>query len=836
MNKDVKATEHFFMLSSAEGILCFLYLLFLPGGSGEGSLFAFSRVRLALLSAVLLLACFFGIPLVSKNVLNFWIRLSAKKTFRLFALLLSQGILLSGTALLRSLWLLYRTSEDYSWFVVYRRLFPPVCWLGFIAIQAILYFLYRISNDFREVFRQKSYQRKTFLILMGIGIVAAVGIAVTRIGLVKDNAFFGKPTVPLLEWHLILAFLLCLLWIILEMKQIGKAAPVVIKAMPFIVWAVAVGIWLAIPNQHGFFSPPGRAPNFEVYPFSDGSFYGHYARSLAAGMGFKGRDIPPRPLYIVLLAIFHLLIGNQYDSVILLQTLVLGILPALIYLIGKELHSIGAGLAAALLCILRETNSILSAPFAHNVSTTKYFFADLPTALAAAFFVLMLIRWLKAQREDNYRKNVYAVLTGGALGMMTLIRTQSLSLIFVPLAFLFIRTRKQFSRRFSQFILFTAALCCCLFPWLIRNKQITGKFVFDHPATQTAEMAISYNIGGTDLTNDEGMNEGEYSEKLTRSILTSVKQYPKEIATFITAHFVNNEICNLRLFPLRDRLSRPMELIKPTTPFWEEINNDQLSIYNLIFLALSYALLAFGISASMESHMREGLVPLAVILLFNLSTAIGRYSAGRYLIPVDWIIFLYGGIGIAEWLYRSFRLSGFTPPQTSNEETEREAAQFVQPAKLHPKRKLGLYLGIFIAIGLSLPLSERIIPMRFEPASREAVLSKLEVDPNDYDTADAVVMKAIAIYPRYYAAGEGEPESAKQGYGVSDYGRLIFLTLSPGGFGTIELRTETVPAYFPDNSEIWMVGHSQGATTVADLILVQNGDRSYRYTADSKSK
>ena len=131
---------------------------------------------------------------------------------------------------------------------------------------------------------------------MGIGIVAAVGIAVTRIGLVKDNAFFGKPTVPLLEWHLILAFLLCLLWMILEMKQIGKAAPFVIKAMPFIVWAVAVGIWLAIPNQHGFFSPPGRAPNFEVYPFSDGSFYGHYARSLAAGMGFKGRDIPPRPL------------------------------------------------------------------------------------------------------------------------------------------------------------------------------------------------------------------------------------------------------------------------------------------------------------------------------------------------------------------------------------------------------------------------------------------------------------------------------------------------------------------------------------------------------------
>lgn len=836
MNKDIKATEHFFRLSAAEGILCFLYLLFLPGGSGEGSLFAFSRVRLALISAVLLLVCLFGIPLVSKNVLNFWIRLSVKKTFRLFALLSSQGILLLGIALLRSLWLLYQTSEDYSWFVAYNRLFPPVCWLGLITTQAILYFFYRFSHDFREVFRQKSHQRKTFLILMGIGIIAAAGIAVTQIGLVKDNAFFGKPTVPLLEWHLILAFLLCLLWMILEIKQKGKIAPVVIKAMPFIVWAVAVGIWLAIPNQHGFFSPPGRAPNFEVYPFSDGSFYGHYARSLAAGMGFKGQDIPPRPLYIVLLAVFHLLAGNQYDSVILLQTLVLGILPALIYLIGKELHSIGAGLAAALLCILRETNSILSAPFAHNVSTTKYFFADLPAALAAAFFVLMLIRWLKAQRQESDRKNIYAVLTGGALGIMTLIRTQSLSLVLIPLGFLFIRTRKQFSQRFTQMIFFTAALCCCLLPWLVRNKQITGKLVFDHPATQTAEMAISYNLAGINLTNDEGLNEGQYSEKLTRAILTSIRQYPKEIATFITAHFVNNEICNLRLFPLRDRLSHPNELIKPTTPFWEEINNDQLSIYNLIFLAFFYALLVFGISASMEGHNREGLVPLMVILLFNLSTAVGRYSAGRYLIPVDWIIFLYGGIGIAEWLCRSFQLSGFTAPQTPLSETEQESAKSIHSAKPYLKQKIGLYLGIFLAVGLSLPLSEKIIPMKFEPASREAVLSKLEVDPDNYDDTDAVVMKAIAIYPRYYAAGEGEPESAKQGYGVSDYGRLIFLTLSPGGFGTIELRTETVPSYFPDNSEIWMAGHTTGATTIADLVLVQDDDRSYRYTSDPRSK
>jgi hypothetical protein len=51
---------------------------------------------------------------------------------------------------------------------------------------------------------------------------------------------------------------------------------------------------------------------------------------------------------------------------------------------------VSAGIGAAWLVILRETNAILSAPFGHNVSTTKYFFSDLPTALACAFFVWML--------------------------------------------------------------------------------------------------------------------------------------------------------------------------------------------------------------------------------------------------------------------------------------------------------------------------------------------------------------------------------------------------------------------------------------------------------------
>ncbi len=80
-------------------------------------------------------------------------------------------------------------------------------------------------------------------------------------------------------------------------------------------------------------------------------------------MGYKGADIPPRPLYIFVLSLFHLIGGNHYDSIIVLQTLVLALLPVLLYWIGTEFYGAPAGVLAAVLYILRETNAILSAPF-----------------------------------------------------------------------------------------------------------------------------------------------------------------------------------------------------------------------------------------------------------------------------------------------------------------------------------------------------------------------------------------------------------------------------------------------------------------------------------------
>ncbi len=228
-----------------------------------------------------------------------------------------------------------------------------------------------------------------------------------------------------------------------------------------------------------------------------------------------------------------------------------------------------------------------------------------------------------------------------------------------------------------------------------------------------------------------------------------------------------------------------------------------------------------------KGSLRIGLVSLLAFLLFNLSTAVGRYSGGRYLIPMDWVLLGYFAVGAADWIRRGMCFSGFKEPFWGDAQISG-----IDLARSNTLR-IAFVIILFLIVGASLPLAERLLPMRFQPADQTEVLQKLELAPQEYQGTDAIMMKAIAIYPRYYAAGEGEPESAKQGYGIADYGRLIFLTLSPGNFGTIELVLNEAPPSFPDHSIVWLAGKGSGATTLADVVLIETEFGDVRYFSDA---
>ncbi|MBQ6504244.1 MAG: hypothetical protein IJI57_10070 [Flexilinea sp.] len=737
----------------------------------------------------------------------------AQKRF-FWMVILTLGVLCAVMAL-RTAFLLFHTTGIYFWKVFYQRGLPPVIGGSVLCLVLCTVLLIRSREHVRKTLRED--RKKWFItaVVMLVCLAAALLISKTRAGLEKENAFWGKPTVPLLEWHILLAFAVCLLWFCLE-KFTPQGIPERFKSwLPLIIWLCAVVVWTAIPNQNGFFSPAGRAPNFETYPFSDGSFYGHYARAAAAGMGFKGIDIPPRPLYIAFLTGLHLVAGNQYDRIIFFQTLALGLLPVFVYLCGRDLHSCEAGIGAALLVILRETHAILTAPFGHNVSTTKYFFADLPTALVCTAFIWTLVRWQKS--ATNKKASRWAFAAGCALGGMALIRTQSFCLILLLLFPLIPAFKKSLGQGLKQLLLFTLALGICVMPWLLRNHHITGQFVFDHPMTQTAEMARSYNFDGADLTQLPDENDGDYTQRMTAFIASSMRSHFSAVAHFVTVHFLNSEISNFRLFPLRDHLNETGELLQSTEPFWELLDSGDLCAYNLVFLGLGIFLWALGVGAANQRSPHAGFIPLMAITIFNFSTAMGRYSAGRYLIPTDWIMMLYFSIGLTDLLSILYRFCG-----------GKDRLQTGQRENVPP---YACTLICILLTAAAIPLADRAIPQSFRQDDKKTVQEKIGPMTMQCPAEDQFYLHAIAVYPRWYGAGEGEPESAKQGYGVTDHGRLVFLTLAPGSFGTMEMPLETPPEYLPDGAEVWLSGCLNGATSLIDTLAVERDEKLYRYSA-----
>ncbi len=204
------------------------------------------------------------------------------------------------------------------------------------------------------------------------------------------------------------------------------------------IWLSAVLLWGSQPISPGFFATPPRAPNYEVYPFSDAAFYDFHAQSMLIGLGFRGDAIPPRPLYIVFLAISHLIAGQNYSAVVLVQTMLLAFFPVTVFWIGKKLISNSVGIVSALFIILREWTSIVSTPFTSDISNSKLLFADLPAALVISLVVLMSIIWLQ-----NPHRHVHSLLAGGILGISLLIRTQIIIVLPVMLIFFWIALFKQ---------------------------------------------------------------------------------------------------------------------------------------------------------------------------------------------------------------------------------------------------------------------------------------------------------------------------------------------------------------------------------------------------------
>ena len=349
------------------------------------------------------------------------------------------------------------------------KLLPLACWCTLSALELALCLAWRerheiasALNPTQYAIRNTQYAIRNFWKILRITYSAlallALLITLARLTLppIADGSY-GNPATPLLEWQILLALLVSLIFITFGARAAWLKHE---RWTPIFVYLSTCLLWLSQPIIPGFFATPPRAPNFEIYPFSDALIYAQYAQSALAGHGFLWPDVPARPLYIAFLTWLHAIAGQSYTHVIILQTLVLAAFPALLYLLGKELGGRPLGIGLAILAALRDLTANVAAPFALNYTYSKLFFSEIPAALLITLFTLLALRWIRTEHATYYPavkrsgRSSYSVLrvplpllAGGVLGLSALVRLQSavLLLAVIPIGFFVIKDHKKWA-------------------------------------------------------------------------------------------------------------------------------------------------------------------------------------------------------------------------------------------------------------------------------------------------------------------------------------------------------------------------------------------------------
>ncbi|MEX2144516.1 MAG: glycosyltransferase family 39 protein [Anaerolineales bacterium] len=820
----------FFLLPAIEALLAIALIFFIPSEGNQASFLGLSLVRWVFVAGLLALGLLCTI--------FFWMNQSRHKDWPVIEKVIQNGInhpsiyrLLIAIALFLSVggfYLLLLTFKFTDEFMqpLLLRVFPLVLWLFLLSVQTLVFFP-------RLRFRTRQRRTKTWLpVLIALGAIALIAIfmGVTGLGLQPDRTGWENPGVPLLAIQIFFAWvgagLLYALIHLLE-KRFEWRFSRGDQLAAVVLWLLAIWVWQTQPLTPTYFSPTPRPPNAELYPYSDAATHDLAAQKLLIGEGFG--DVVEKPLYSFFLAGLHTLVGQDYANVVAAQVVVLALFPALLYFLAGQLHHRFSGAILAVAIIYREANTInLSGEI--NVSHSKLLMTDLPAALGMALLVLLLLRWLESDR----RLLRWPLWVGAALGAFLLLRSQII--IFLPLLLLlaFWRGGKLLRTRALYAGLFLLGFALTAVPWMWRNYQHTGQFGYSQPL-QALYLAKQYSL--TPEEADPGFPEGtrvsEYVSLGFSRVLQFTFSHPDVVVRFASAHFFHNELSSFLALPMRFDLADKAVTFYNLRPFWigsegrlwEECCslNSYLSdtpywqnwdgiIPDDAWLPIfvNTLIVSVGFLAAWRKVGWLTLVPVGVHVFYNFSTAVARVSGWRLILPVDWVLLLFYCLGLGQltlWAWTYFFGANLAEPALPSIRSKSRVPGWRQ-------QKLPVLVASLLFAGLLLPVAEIAVPARY--ADLDTVTAEVEWQSSQLAEQTGLDLSAFlgqpgavqfwgrALYPRFYAAGTGEPGGDGTAFNIQPFARLAFWVVGQGN-NQVALPLASPPV-FPNAVDVMVLG------------------------------
>lgn len=804
-----KLIRAFSALTFFSGLSAFAYLAFLPGDAQNG-LLNFSPFRLLSLAGILAVICasafiFFRFSSVQKKA-EFTARIKGLR----FGSVLS--FVLFAASLTAWITFLYRESVvSLIGEAAYERLAPLMLLGALVYMQAGIVFILPILIDKKDESLKSVW--KTSLFILGSFCLIAIFISLTGIGFTFDNVGlnWGPAGTPLTfaQVNLVLSvgFLLSFLVYIIgsKIKDNHSRWLLVLDVGIFLaLWSMAVLLWSSQTISPSHFSPAPSAPNYEYYPYSDAALFDRMSYHLLSGVGFSEALIR-RPLYVGLVALFHKFGGTGYEGTVFVQILFLALIPPFLYLLTTKLSNRFAGFMAGGLIIFREMNAIdLSGKIV--VSHAKLIMSDLTAMLGIIIFVYACIILFKKPRRDIW----LLLIIGASLGLLALVRAQSL--ILAPLILFYVlipqKTKKPL---FISSIVILIGLVLVITPWAWRNWNNTGTLALGDPGEKML-MARNYSLSPIEYPQPLlGETTADFSNRLSREILSFMLERPGHVAFFISNHFMHS-LAENAIFIAPVYSTDTAESLVSQNPFWD-IWDGSLTGASLFALLCNLAILAFGISLAQKDDKLAGWYPLLVFVVYQAGNALARTSGWRFALPVDWITLTYFCIALAYLPSKIGLLFASHPPALVDYRSSKKMFS-IYPA---------IFLFLFL-IGFSIPLAERLIPTQnFDDLMSETQNTLIQnniLTPDQItqflEQKNAILLSGIALYPRYYKP-DGSIYLADM---PEDFRYLHFWMINDDQI-QIVLPREKPPEFFPHASTVSVLGCADGSFISAWAVVLK---------------
>jgi len=851
-------------LSAVECLVTAAVLLSIPSDPKNAFLFGFSPFRLLNVAALIGLGAallwVFVIISKSKKILDFLdTGMRNEQRYQDWITILLLAATLVGV-------LMWQPDVFFGKFLpYYQRLKPNLVLLGVFCTQGFLYLAFlktrESTRDMRGI-STRIWQNagKTALIGITIALLGWLVIALTGLGTQESQEALNSAGVPLLVSQVIIIISSVYFGSSLFRRMLtGRLHPSKKQADIWIMVAlflIALTAWSLTPLEANYFVKDSFLQEGRYLPYSDAAHWDMGGLFALIGQGIYNNDaFMDHSALMAFLAFLHTLVGFDYQKIVFLQIVVYASAAVVAYVLGKSLLHRKAGLVFSGLVIVREVNAIKAGAFM-NTSNVKLLMTEVPIMIGLMIVSLMLFLAVRAKRLNRW----YALPIGSVMALMVLTRLNSLVLPAAVFLGLIVLPKFSFKDRLRFALFMTAACVFTLTPWMVRTWQIAGTPFF---FLGKAMLVFKDNFRSSWLSNSanlfsvrlaaEGVAAAGWARGAARTFLVSGSAFggAGNLVWQTANHFFRNilaSVFTLPILPISDHTLA--DTIQTALPFWSGAGRlwfGPIPIPVQAGIFLNLILLAIGIGAGWKKWRWAALAPLFMYAAYTASLAIARTSGGRYLVPIEWVLLLYDGLGIV------FMIDWCRALIISKEGHERKAGLKWQM----PARTISLVIIIpAMVFTLGMYGLDRAVPQRFEKVNPQEFAERIVVQPNEDQSLGmvwsetqtflgdphSVLAHGQLLYPRYYAAGQKETTYLISG-SLINVPRLEFTLIGPDGITYVVFPAQGILDQIEQGQEVFVVGcpHARNGLLVARHVFIQkevgmvglSSPQEYQFTQES---